>query len=162
MSDLRIRRGRERDTASICRVHRASITALCSRHYTPEQIEAWAGPKKPEDYEKPIRELIVLVAERGNDVIGLSILNPEAGEIHALYIHPEHIRRGVGSALLRETEAEARSGGLSRLSLNATLNAVTFYEARGFASLGEATNTLRVGVDLPCVRMEKRLPAGPS
>ena len=38
------------DAEAICRVHVASIRESCAGDYTPQQIEAWAGPKRPEDY----------------------------------------------------------------------------------------------------------------
>jgi hypothetical protein len=49
-------------------MHQASIRNLCRSHYTSDQIEAWAGPKRPEQYEPLIRDLVVLVVEEGDIV----------------------------------------------------------------------------------------------
>ena len=154
---MKIRQATLKDTAAICRVHRASITTMCSSHYTPEQIEVWAGPKQPQDYEGAIERTAFFVAEEGCEVVGLSFLDRDSGEVHAVYVHPDYAERGIGTALLTALEEEARLSNLSTVTLNATLNSVSFYENRGFSSLGEATNTLPSGIGLPCVRMEKCL-----
>ena len=73
----------------------------------------------------------------------------------AVYVHPDHVGVGVGSRLLGALEADARSAGVNKLWLHATLNSVSFYQKHGFVSLGPETNTLPIGVDLPCLRMER-------
>ncbi len=154
---MEIRKATRKDTAAICRVHRASITRICSSHYAPEHIEVWAGARQPQDYENAVENAAFYVAEEAGEVVGLSFLDRDSGEVHAVYVHPDFVRRGVGTALLAALEEEARLCDLSTITLNATLNSVSFYKVRGFSSLGETTNTLPSGVDVPCLRMEKRL-----
>jgi putative acetyltransferase len=59
------------------------------------------------------------------------------GEVKSMRTHPEHIRKGVGAALLEQIIAAARSGGLRRLSLetgsgDAFEPALALYRKRGF------------------------------
>ncbi len=162
MDDM-IRRAHASDAERICRTHVASIRRLCSTEYSPEQIAAWVGTRTAGDYLKAIEVATVFVAEREGEIAGFAIFDVEEGLILAIYVHPDQVRRGIGSRLLKAIEAEAQAAGLSKLWLNATLNSVMFYQARGYDSLGATTNTLPNGVDLACVRMEKRLRrAGPS
>ena len=79
------------------------------------------------------------------------------GEVTAVYVHPDHVRRGVGSALLDRLEAHARDEGLDALSLTASLNAVPFYERAGYEPAEEVTHATTDEVDLTCVRMETGL-----
>jgi GNAT superfamily N-acetyltransferase len=154
---MNIRRALITDTEQICRLHKASIRSLCCRHYTPDQIEAWAGPKQPEHYEWLIHDLIVFVVEEGGDIIGFGALDAGATEIRALYVAPDFVGHGVGSMVLEALESEARRLDRPRLGVSATLNSVAFYGARGYSSLGAGENVLPQGISLPCVRMEKTL-----
>lgn len=56
----------------------------------------------------------------------------EAAKIRAFFVHPRYARRGIGSALLKRCEAEARVRGFRRFELMATLPGVRLYEARGY------------------------------
>ncbi len=152
---MNLRRGMITDTEKVCRMHKASIINLCRSHYTSDQIETWAGPKRPEHYERLIRELIVFVVEEGADVVAFGALDAAAADIRALYVAPEFVGCGIGSMVLEALESEAGRLAISKLSVSATLNSVAFYGARGYASLGAAENVLPQGTSLPCVRMEK-------
>ncbi len=162
MRPVRIRPAVPGDAVHILRTHQASIAELCSGHYTPGQIEAWIGPRTADDYVKALEAARVYVAEEGSQLVGFAMVDVKAGIVLATYVHPDHVGRGVGSLLLGAVEAEAESSGLTKLWLNATLNSVPFYQARGYESLGPATNTLPGGVNLPCVRMEKKLQRSPA
>ena len=144
------------DAEMICSLHKQSIRRLCGEAYTQEQIDSWAGPRVPEDYVNFLRTAIVFVVERLDNLVGFAILS-DTGELHALYIHPSHVGVGFGSRLLSVVEKKASDLELQSVTLNATLNSVTFYERQGYSSLGETTNTLPNGVELPCVRMKKVL-----
>ena len=156
---MNLRRAMITDTEKMCRMHKASIRNLCRSHYTSDQIEAWAGPKRPEQYERLIRDLIVLVVEDGADVVAFGALEGAAADIRALYVAHEFVGRGIGSMVLEALESEARRLALPRLTVSATLNSVAFYGTRGYSSVGAAENVLPQGVSLPCVRMEKTLAA---
>lgn len=138
-------------------MHKASISCLCRSHYAPEQIEAWAGPKRPEHYERLIRDLIVFVMEESDDIAGFGALDSAAADIRALYVAPEAVGRGVGATILDALESEARQLAIPRLTVSATLNSVGFYAKRGYLSKGAADNVLPQGISLPCVRMEKMM-----
>ncbi len=149
MEPVTLRRANPEDAAQIHQVHRASITELCGSDYTAEQIEAWIGPRKHEDYVQAIEAVSVYVAEKGSQVVGFGMFDQQNGLVLATYVHPSHVGAGIGSDLLGAMEAEAASAGLSKVWLNATLNSVSFYQAHGFESLGRSTNTLPDGVALP-------------
>jgi putative acetyltransferase len=86
---VNLRRAMNTDTQKICQMHKASIISLCRSHYTPEQVEAWAGPKRPEHYERLIRVLNVFVMEEADGIMGFGALDASAADIQALYLAPE-------------------------------------------------------------------------
>jgi putative acetyltransferase len=99
----------------------------------------------------------MFVAENGGEVAGFGVLDPNTALINATYVSPREVGRGVGRALLEAMEAEATQGGFSQTRLNATLNAVGFYERTGYVQHGLDQNRLPSGVELPCIDMRKNL-----
>jgi putative acetyltransferase len=155
---VRVRPATAHDAPAIWIVHVRSIREVCAGDYTPEQIEAWAGPKQPEDY---IRALAggeqLWVAEIGSAVAGFACLR--GNKLRGLYVGPTSQRRGVGSALLNAVEAAATQQGISTLTLNSTFTARTFYEARNFRA-DEPIVRRMGGTDVPCIPMSKNLGTG--
>lgn len=152
-----VRRARHEDSEAIGRMHVASIRELCSEHYRPEEIDAWAAPREINFYVKAIEGKEFYVAEDDGEIVGFGTLNPAVGEVEAVYVHPAAVGRGVGSKLLSTLEARARESGLKSLHLCASLNAVGFYERAGFVRLRDTSHRLTNGVEIACVLMSKEL-----
>lgn len=76
----------------------------------------------------------------GDAILGvgaLRTLGDGGAEIKSMRTHPDHLRRGVGVALLEHIVAEARARGVTRLSLEtgsgaASEPALALYRRRGF------------------------------
>lgn len=146
------------DAAGICEVHVASIRTTCATHYQPHELAAWSDRLRPASYERVLRERVMVVAEEGGRLWGFAQLHPEAEEVEAVYVHPDAGRRGVGAALLAALEAEALKRRLPRLRLNASLNAVGFYERAGYRRGEPIILKITPEVPLRCIRMEKPMP----
>ncbi len=153
---LVIRKARLEDDEAIWRVHTSAIRELCKGHYTPEEIEAWAGRLVVGIHRPAITLRDFLVAELDGILVGFGQLDQRTGEVEAVYVDPTATRRGVGSALLRELEARARAAGLQALHLDASLNSVRFYESAGYQCLRAARHALTSSTDIACIVMEKR------
>lgn len=154
---ITIRRARQEDCQEIVRVHSAAVAGIRTSLYTLEEIQSWAIPKKPESYEHAIRTKEFFVAEDNGVVVGFAVLNPENGEVEAVYVSPEAGRRGVGFALLRELDERARTHSLSVLHLYASLNAVPFYTRAGYEAQEQSKYRLSTGVEIACVPMLKTI-----
>ena len=138
-------------------MHAAAVTGISTAQYAPEEIQAWAVPKRPESYEESIRSKEFFVAEGGGAILGFGVLNQEIAEIEAVYVTPEAGRRGIGLAILRKLEERARALGLRQLRLNASLNAVPFYEKAGYVAQEPSKYRLVTGVEIACVPMMKAM-----
>ena len=138
------------DAEAVRDVHAASVRGLGPAAYDDEQVAAWAGNRDPADYDTTPDDADFVVAERDGRVVGFAELRPHGGgyfetvrpgpwtgEVRAVYVHPDAAGEGVGSALLAELERRARGRDLSALGLHASLNAVPFYEARGYERVVE-------------------------
>jgi putative acetyltransferase len=154
-----VRRATPEDSAAVGRVHVRAIKRLCVHHYAPAEIAAWAGPRRPDHYVAAIRQKDFYVAEEAGAVVGFSTLDAAAGEVEAVYVTPEATGRGIGLQLLRVLEERARKLRVRALHLNASLNAVPFYERAGYERQGLTKHRLTGGVEIACVLMTKELAA---
>ncbi|MGZ4248331.1 MAG: GNAT family N-acetyltransferase [Solirubrobacteraceae bacterium] len=95
----------------------------------------------------------VAVADDGTP-IGFSVVIPTDGHVHeldGLFVEPDHMRAGVGRALVEDAAARAAGAGAACLEVTAG-PAQGFYEKLGFELVGAAET--RFG---PAVRMRRRL-----
>ena len=79
------------------------------------------------------------------------------GHIRHFGTHPDWTNRGIGRAIYRLCEADARSAGITSFECDASLNAEKFYSALGFESIRRRDVELSAGVVLPGVLMRCRL-----
>jgi putative acetyltransferase len=87
----------------------------------------------------------VWTAWKGDRICGIAALkqlDAASGEVKSMRTHPDHLRQGVGAALLQHIIGEARARGFRRLSLEtgqgaAFEPALALYRRRGFVD-GEA------------------------
>jgi len=152
-----LRRAQLEDREAIWRVFTRSVRGLARSHYTPEQIEAWAGLRQPEDFTNAIEHHEFFVAEEVGEIVGYGQLNPGTAEVEAVYIVPEVTGRGVGRLLMEALEAKAREAGLASLRLRASLNAVAFYEHFGYRIERREMHPLPDGVEFAVAQMTKTL-----
>lgn len=88
-----------------------------------------------------------------------SLLDPvqDAAKIRAFFVHPNWVRRGVGTLILEACENAARAAGFIRLEMGATLSGVAFYQAKGYKLQENLQVSLGNGEVLPIVKMAKEL-----
>lgn len=92
--------------------------------------------------QKP--EITVWTAWRGERIAGvgaLRMMDATLAEIKSMRVHPDFLGQGVGRAMLRHIVGEARSRGVTRLSLETGRGpgfdaALTLYRSHGFVDGG--------------------------
>lgn len=153
------------DAERVRDVHLASIGQLVGDTYTVEQVEAWAHPRDPSTYPIDADETWFLVAATGDDIVGFGWMTLEAGEylranvdgeIVGLYVHPDAVRRGVGTRIHASLEARAVRNDVGSIGLWASRNSIPFYESQGYDPLAERVVEYDGGVELTVVEMVKR------
>ena len=158
MRPWRIRRAVPADAAAIWAIHTRAIRETASWHYEPDTIAAWSGRVTPASYAESIETLVLVVAEDDDArLAGFAELDPSAGIVRACYVDPDYERQGVGRALMRAVEDEARARGRSALLLDASLNAIAFYESLGWKVETRARHDLGRGAGLDCAVMRKTI-----
>jgi N-acetylglutamate synthase-like GNAT family acetyltransferase len=95
---------------------------------------------------------------------GWTTAKPGSGEmteaeahIRHFAIHPEWVRRGVGTSLLARCIRDARPLGIRKLHCFSTLNAEPFYRASGFETIGPIDVPMGPTVTFPAVLMKRKI-----
>ncbi|HSJ44452.1 MAG TPA: GNAT family N-acetyltransferase [Euzebyales bacterium] len=117
--------------------------------------------------DPPRRSAQLLLEDLGRAVgfvlVGGEELKADAarGEVYALYVDPDHWRRGVGSALLAAGCDRLRAVGFGDAVLwvhEGNERARVFYTARGWAADGTRRRQTVLGIEAPEVRYRRVLP----
>jgi N-acetylglutamate synthase-like GNAT family acetyltransferase len=157
MDMLTIRTASEKDREAVLRVHASSVRGICKSHYSEEEIKVWLEAARSKSAQPVPDSYIVLVAEKGHEVVGFAMLDMDKKEVASLYVHAEHGGQGIGSRLLNKLEDVAIEKGINSLHLRSTLNVVSFYEEAGYEAKEKIKFPLTEKVLLDCVYMEKEL-----
>lgn len=78
----------------------------------------------------------------GQNIVPYGVFSPELVAVGAIkddkhillaYVHPDHQKKGIGSALLAHLESKCKE---DVITLNASDGAISFYEKRGYVKMG--------------------------
>jgi GNAT superfamily N-acetyltransferase len=83
----------------------------------------------------------------------------DAAKIRAFFVHPDWVRQGIASLILKTCEDAACTRGFRRFEMGATLTGVPMYAARGYSAEETLEVPLPNGLTLRVVRMSKTIPA---
>lgn len=155
------------DTAEIDALFRASYGQLLKQHYAAAILDA-ALPALLQTAPRLLNSGTFFVAETGGGEIiaagGWTQATPfggvgprEIGHMRRVAVHPDHVRRGIGSVLVEHILDNARLTGVERMCCLSTLTAREFYEAHGFSASGDVDLALKPGVYLPAIQMARDL-----
>lgn len=155
---MKLRHYRPDDAGALATIMRRSIESLGPRHYTTEQMAAWAAAAL--DAEEMALRLgdgrTVLVAVDAHDqAVAFGDLEAH-GHIDLLFALPEAAGRGVAAAILEALEMVARTDALMQLTVEASEGAKGLFTRQGFMLVARNDLTLG-GVAIHNWRMEKRL-----
>src|ERR1700735_5818104 len=163
---FQLRPGRPDDALAILEAHRSAIRQTAASVYNPAIIDEWAPAvivrERVDSFQRWIErgeELIVVAVEPAGQIIGFGSIVPANSELRAVYVDAAYGGQGVGRALLAWLEKLARDARLAELRMDASINAVRFYEANGFISLEHGEHPMPSGARMACVRMRKTLPS---
>ncbi|TXD51113.1 MULTISPECIES: GNAT family N-acetyltransferase [unclassified Polaribacter] len=101
--------------------------------YSDEQLKNWTEELTVS--EKMIQEMIVYKFTSSNQPVGFYILNQpkEASiELEFLFVLPNFMGKGIGHQLITHAFSKAIALHCNQIHLVADLNAVPFYQSKGF------------------------------
>jgi putative acetyltransferase len=146
------------DASLLAAIFQASVEALAADDYTESQLAAWAAAAADDApaFGRRLFEALTIVATLAGEPVGFASLKGET--IDMLYVDPEFAGQGVGSHLAEALEKLAANRGVATLTVDASDNALPFFQSRGYAA--RTRNTVpRGGEWLANTTMQKALPA---
>lgn len=123
--------------------------------YSPEWLESWRDDLTvtPE----LIKNSIAFVAELNGKIVGFwcrSVNDSTEPSQGLLFIHPDHMGKGVGKLLFKAVKEDAIKRGIYSFTIEADPNAVPFYEKMGAKKIGEKESAVIVGRKIPILRFD--------
>lgn len=143
-----------------------AIRDVGSRHYSPDQVSAWASRHpSPERFAQRAEAgayIVLAIAGMALPAAYALLERDEAGDGHLdmLYCHPDHTRKGLADALLADCEKRAREEGCARIYTEASELAKASFERAGYAVTHRRDFTIEGpagAVPIHNYAMEKRL-----
>lgn len=178
-----LRRATRADVPAIAALVEASVRALGAQHYTSSEVESSLRHLFGVD-TRMIDDGTYLVAEAGGALVGAGgwsrrrtafggdaavVLQgvrdddrrdpaTDPAVLRALFVHPDHARRGIGRRLLDASEAEAAREGFRMFELVATRSGHALYVAAGYRPAEPLEIALPDGERIAALRMTKSAP----
>jgi GNAT superfamily N-acetyltransferase len=175
---IHVRVATEDDLPAIRELIPQSVRGLSAGYYTPREVESSIRYVFGPDTQL-IADGTYFVAVDGDAIVGCGgwsarrtlyggdqakdahdpRLDPatEPARIRAFFVHPDHARRGIASAIYDACVTAARAAGFRSLELMATLPGEPLYRTFGFRPLEPVESVLPDGVPIRFVRMAREI-----
>ncbi|MBV1777300.1 GNAT family N-acetyltransferase [Burkholderiaceae bacterium DAT-1] len=153
---MQIRRGRSSDASRLWELRRIALRQGAAGYYPADILMAWTGTAEPEALADHSEQHFHVMSD-GETIWGCIALNLETSHIDAMFVDPARSGQGIGRQLMEHIFQFARASGKTHLTLEATLNAVPFYQSCGFIGHEISTYHSPAGYDLDCIPMRYTL-----
>ena len=145
------------DAPVLAAIFQASVEELAAEDYTDAQLAAWAAAADDlEAFGQRLSDALTIVATVEGQPVGFASLKDD--RIDMLFVEPSAAGQGIGSRLCEALEKLAANRGVKTLSVDASDNALGFFQGRGF-SPRTRNSVPRGGEWLGNTTLEKALPA---
>jgi len=147
------------DVPVLAAIFVAAIEELTGDDYSEAQQQAWASAADDEEeFGKRLAGELTLIATIQNSPVGFASLKG-ADHIEMLFVHPSATGQGVAKMLCEALEKIAGGRGAKALTVDASDNAMEFFQKRGY--VGKQRNTVTInGEWLANTTMQKTLGDG--
>ena len=139
---MKIRQATIADIDTIAQLYYDTIIAINSKDYTNEQIEAWASTHTNLDgWARRMDEQYFYIAILDKIIVGFASMD-KSGYFDLLYIHKDHQRKGIATALAAKIEEIAKETELPEITVQSSITAKPFFERIGYKIYGEKQKTV--------------------
>ena len=149
--NMYLRRYDSSDCAEMARLFYETVHTINAKDYSEEQLNAWAsGSLDEEAWDRSFREHYTIVAVTDGEIIGFGDMD-QWGYLDRLYVHKNHQREGIATAICDILEKNTNS---NRIITYASITAKSFFLKRGYQVI-KKQQVIRKNVILTNYRMEK-------
>ena len=151
-----LRRFEKDDIKEMAALFHDTVHSVCISDYSPEQLDAWASGKIDEEaWTRSLLQNTSLVCIEDGKILGFGDMQDD-GLLQRLYVHKDHIRIGIGTAIVKELE---RRVVRNHYLVYSSKTAVPFYESIGYRMI-RRNEVVRNGVTIDNYLMEKTVNNG--
>lgn len=129
---MTIRKATIADNQAITQLFYETITSINVKDYDAQQIETWASSAENKFFWKQqIEKQYFIIAENDEYLLGFTSLTVD-GYLDLMYVHKNHQKQGIASALLENILTEANRLNLIKIWTDASITARPFFLNKGF------------------------------
>ncbi|MBU6414655.1 GNAT family N-acetyltransferase [Patescibacteria group bacterium] len=150
--EITIRKAKKADAKSIAELHKKVVREVNSEFYSPEAIKEWIKDISETNVIYQLHNSDWIVAVEDDKLVGFGQYSVIDGEIYQINVEPNFLKQKIGKSLYDYMEDKFKIAGKEKIFLNATLNAVGFYQRLGFVRKGKNA----IGL-VNMIKMEKSL-----
>lgn len=130
---IKIRLFDVQDAEQIARLFHETVREVNARDYSISQVQAWAPDNIHfRNWVEVCASRFTYVADAQSTIAGFAELEPN-GHIDCFYCHKNYQGQGVGTQLYQAIEAKAVELSLTRLFVEASITAKSFFQKMGFS-----------------------------
>ncbi|MCF0052452.1 GNAT family N-acetyltransferase [Dyadobacter sp. LJ53] len=156
MPKIHLRAAELADKSALQMLYKRTIDNTCVHDYDQQQRDAWKrGTENESRWNQAICEQFFIIAEIDGEIVGFGSLK-NGYYIDFMYADPGHLQQGVGLAIYKLLEGEAKDRGILVLTSDVSKTATPFFEKQGFSIIRENHNLIR-GVLVTNYHMRKTL-----
>lgn len=139
------------DCEKLAELFYQTVHSVNSKDYTKEQLDVWAtGTVDLKEWDKSFLKHYTIVAIENNEIVGFGDMD-ESGYMDRLFVHREHQREGIASAICDKLE---QAVSVRKIITHSSITARPFFEHRSYRVIQEQI-VIRNGIALTNFIMEK-------
>ncbi len=147
---MEIRMYRQSDCKILAELFYHTVHTVNAGDYTEEQLNVWAtGEVDLEKWNQSLQEHFSVVAVDHSTIVGFGDID-KTGYLDHLYVHADHQRKGIATAVCNQLEQAVQGN----IVTHASITARPFFEKRGYRVIKEQS-VERQGIFLTNYLMEK-------
>jgi putative acetyltransferase len=141
---------RQSDCKILAELFYHTVHTVNAGDYTEEQLNVWAtGEVDLEKWNQSLQEHFSVVAVDHSTIVGFGDID-KTGYLDHLYVHADHQRKGIATAVCNQLEQAVQGN----IVTHASITARPFFEKRGYRVIKEQS-VERQGIFLTNYLMEK-------
>ncbi|MHA1672909.1 MAG: GNAT family N-acetyltransferase [Promethearchaeota archaeon] len=137
------------DASAVSALIIADLKQINSKFYPEDVIKRMINLYTPRRIIQTAQSQLVLVAEMFDEIVGTATISHNF--FGSVFTRPDLHGKGVGTKLMDTLERLTKQNGMTEVKLHASINAVKFYEKRGFEIIG-TVNDVKFGESYEMVK----------
>ena len=130
---MEIRMYRQSDCKILAELFYHTVHTVNAGDYTEEQLNVWAtGEVDLEKWNQSLQEHFSVVAVDHSTIVGFGDID-KTGYLDHLYVHADHQRKGIATAVCNQLEQAVQGN----IVTHASITARPFFEKRGYRVIKE-------------------------